>query len=274
MPLDPGWFQAVIMKSTPVFWTRPGASPSPKTSMQPRLSLILPLACLLLAGCAASGPSDPAGADIEESGFKLTKTRGRNTGTNLHKLSRARRQNSPPREKPSRSRVPGMEAPVGDPSVIETPGAGPLQADARNAGPLPDAAPGAQPPAPPPFSKDPGPHTSIVPAARAGGWSPVGDFAGVRVWWRFTHGPEGEVECDFKMENSNPYPVVIFFDPTFTAASGRQDRGKSVRVTLRDGQSRTTPGGRFEAAEGKTEGLLTRPPAAGGVSDMTVAPVL
>lgn len=113
-------------------------------------------------------------------------------------------------------------------------------------------------------------HTKRVPATNAGEWAHVGDFDGIRVWWKYRRELKDQYESALKMENMNSYRVTISYKPWFIAEDGTDYTESGGRFSMRPGQVSTgNSAGLFYYVEG-ADGRTTAGPQAGGVKDMMV----
>ena len=114
-------------------------------------------------------------------------------------------------------------------------------------------------------------HSRRVPAISEGNWAHVGDFDGVRVWWRYRRELKDQVESALKMENLNSYKVTIEYTAWFLAADGT-DYQDSGRDSMAPGavKSGNTAGLWYHVRDAKRE--CADPPLSGGIRDMTVTP--
>ncbi len=115
-------------------------------------------------------------------------------------------------------------------------------------------------------------HSHRVPAASEGTWQHVGDFDGVRVWWKHRRELRDQIESALKMENLNSYQVTIEFNASFIAADGSDYTESGQRFSMAPGATKTgNTGGLFYYVKDARRSSANAPQA-GGILDMTVTP--
>lgn len=100
-----------------------------------------------------------------------------------------------------------------------------------------------------------------------GDWTVVGDFAGVRVWWRYRREFKDQVKSYLKLENLTDNKLTISLQPWFTASDGSDY--VEGRQTTHVSPGGVTTAGLFYSVKNE-QGSYASPPHAGGVRDMRV----
>lgn len=114
-------------------------------------------------------------------------------------------------------------------------------------------------------------HSRRVPAISEGQWAHVGDFDGVRVWWKYRREFKDQVESALKMENLNSYKVTIEYTAWFLAADGT-DYQDSGRCSMAPGAVKTgNTGGLFYYVKDARRASAD-PPRSGGIRDTRIIP--
>lgn len=115
-------------------------------------------------------------------------------------------------------------------------------------------------------------HSRRVPAGSNNEWVHVGDFDGIRVWWKHFRELKDQVESALKMENLNSHTVTISYQPWFIAADGTDYQESGGRCTMRPGATKTgNTGGLFFYVK-DAQRRSADPPRSGGVLNMLVTP--